>query len=47
MLRYSKTLLILILFFTLFNFVSFGQEYKNYSINGVLVEIDNKQPKEF
>ncbi|HHT51658.1 MAG TPA: TonB-dependent receptor [Bacteroidales bacterium] len=47
MLRYSKTLLILILFFTLFNFVSFGQEYKNYSINGVLVDIDNKQPIEF
>ena len=47
MLRYLKTFLILILFFTLFNFVSFGQEYKYYSINGVLVDIDNKQPIEF
>jgi len=40
-------LLILISFFAITNQISFGQENKNYSVTGVLMDLKSKQPIEF
>jgi hypothetical protein len=47
MLKNSKFLFILISFLIIFYQVSLGQENKNYSITGVLMDFESKQPIEF
>lgn len=47
MLKKIKFLSILLYFLLISNQISFAQENTNYSVSGVLVELDSKEPIEF